>query len=87
MFGFDFGMYEVIFEVYMGDQLTSRQKMQALKEMLMLTFIDTVNKIKNDKRPMKVKMIRQEVVYDKTEKKQKTMENYVEFRNNAMDDI
>ena len=53
----------------------------------MLTFIDTVNKIKNDKRPMKVKMIRQEVVYDKTEKKQKTMENYVEFRNNAMDDI
>ena len=87
MFGFDFEMYEVIFEIYMGDQLTSRQKMQALKEMLMLTFIDTVNKIKNDKRPMKVKMIRQEVIYDKTEKKQKTMENYVEFRNNAIDDI
>lgn len=86
-FNFDFETYDVIFEVYIGDLLTNKQRMQAPKEMLIANFLQTVNQVKDDRRPIKVKMIRQEVVYDKIEKKQKVINNEIEFLNNACEEV
>lgn len=77
-------MYEVIFEVYVEDKLTNRQKMQAPKQILITNFIETAKQIKTDKRPIKIKMIRPEVIWDDFEQKQKTLNNEIELSNDAM---
>ena len=79
-----FDIYEVSFEIYIEDKLTNRQVMQAPKEMLMIHFIQTVNQISKDQRPIKIKMIRPEVIWDDFENEQKTLNNEICFSNNAM---
>ena len=85
MFGFGmFETYEVIFEIYIEDKLTNKQTMQAPKEILMANFIQTVKQISGDKRPIKIKMLRPEVIWDRYEKKQITLTNEIVFNNDAM---
>lgn len=77
-------MQEVIFEVYIEDKLTNRQQMQAPKEMLIANFLQTAKQIQNDKRPIKIKMIKQEVIWDEFENEQKVLNNEIQLSNNAM---
>lgn len=77
-------MYNIIFEVYIEDKLTNRQQMQAPKEMLIVNFVQTAKQIQNDQRPIKIKMIRQEVIWDNFEQKQRTLDYEIELSNNAM---
>lgn len=82
-FNFFGDIYDVVFEIYV-DNSVRKQRMQAPKEMIKLNFIQTVNQMVEDSRPIKIRMIREEVIWDKFENKQKTLENVIEFRNNAM---
>lgn len=77
-------MHDVIFEVYIEDRLTNRQQMQAPKEMLMANFLQTAKQIQRDQRPIKIKMIRPETIWDNFEQKQKTLNNEIELSNDAM---
>ena len=77
-------MHEVIFEVYIEDKLTNRQQMQAPKEMLIANFLQTAKQIQNEQRPIKIKMIRPETIWDNFEQKQKVLNNEIELSNNAM---
>ena len=79
-----FETYEVTFEIYIEDKMVNKQTMQAPKEILMANFIQTVNQIAQDRRPMKIRMSRPEVIWDEFENKQKVLENEVVFGNNAM---
>ena len=79
-----FETFELTFEIYIEDKLTNRQAIKAPKEMLIMNFLQTVKQIGNDKRPMKVKMYRPEVIWDNFEQKEKVLNNEVEFSNNAM---
>lgn len=79
-----FDIQEVIFEVYIEDKLTNRQQMQAPKDMLIANFLNTAKQIQRDKRPIKIKMIKQEVIWDEFEQKQKVLNNEIELSNNAM---
>ena len=79
-----FEMHNVIFEVYIEDNLTNRQRIQAPKEMLIANFIQTAQQIQNDQRPIKIKMIRQEEIWDNFEQKHRTVNYEIELRNNAM---
>lgn len=77
-------MYEVIFEVYIEDKLTNRQQMKAPKQMLIANFVQTAKQIKNDQRPIKLKMIVPVTIWDNFENKQKVLNNEVELNNDAM---
>ena len=77
-------MHDVVIEVYIEDKLTNRQQMQAPKNMLIANFIQTAKQIKNDRRPIKLKMIRQETIWDNIEQRHKTLNNEIELSNNAM---
>ena len=79
-----FDIYEVTFEIYNQDKLTNKQIIQAPKEMLIINFLQTVKQISNDQRPLRVKMIRPEIIWDRFENKQKTLNKEIEFSNNAM---
>jgi hypothetical protein len=77
-------MHNVIFEVYIEDKLTNRQQMQAPKEMLIANFLQTAKQIQNDQRPIKIKMIKPDSIWDSFEQKQKVLNNKIELSNDAM---
>lgn len=77
-------MHEVIIEVYIEDKLTNRRQMQAPKEVLIANFLNTAKQMKNDQRPIKLKMIRPEMIWDEFEKKQRIINNEIELSNDAM---
>jgi hypothetical protein len=79
-----FETHDVIFEVYIEDKLTNRQQMQAPKEMLIINFLQTAKQIQTDRRPIKIKMIRPEIIWDNFEQKQRVLNNEIELSNNAM---
>lgn len=79
-----FETYEVTFEIFLEDKLIGRQTMEAPKELIMASFAQKVNQIKDDKRPLKVRVTRPEVIWDNFENKEKTLTNEVSFSNNAM---
>lgn len=76
-------IYEVMFEVYLGDESVHRQIMKAPKEILIANFLQTAEQIRSDQRPIKFKMIRQEVIWDEFEQKQRVLNYEVEIDNNA----
>lgn len=79
-----FETYEVVFEIYIEDKLTNRQQMQAPKEMIIANFIQTAKQIQADRRPIKLKMIRQEEIWDKFEQRRRTLNYEIALSNNAM---
>lgn len=79
-----FETYNVLFEVYIEDKVTNRQQMQAPKEMLIINFLNTAKQIQADQRPIKIKMIRQEEIWDNFEQKHRTVNYEIELSNNAM---
>ena len=85
MFGFNMlDIYEVTFEIYIENRIVNKQTMQAPKEILIANFLQTVNQIGEDRRPMKIIMSRPEIIWDEFEHKQKTINNEIIFSNNAM---
>ena len=76
-------MHEVIFEIYIEDKLVNRQQMQAPKEILITNFLQTAKQIKNDQRPIKIKMIKPETIWDDFEKRERVLNNEIEISNNA----
>lgn len=58
--------------------------MQAPKQMLIANFVETAKKIKTDTRPIKIKMIKPETIWDSIEQKQKVLYNEIEISNDAM---
>ena len=79
-----FDIYEVTFEIYIKNKLVQKQTMQAPKEMLMMNFLNVMNQLGNDQRPMKVRMFRPETIWDRFENKERVLNNEVSFSNNAM---
>ena len=79
-----FEAHDVIFEVYIEDKLINRQQMQAPKEMLIANFLQTAKQIQADRRPIKIKMIRPEEIWDKFEQRRKILNNEIALSNNAM---
>lgn len=84
MFGSMFETYEVVFEIHIEDKLAKRQIMQAPKEILMVNFMQMAQQIKNDQRPMKIKMIVPDIIWDNFESKQKVLNNEIAVSNDAM---
>lgn len=77
-------MHDVIIEVYIEDKLTNRQEIKAPKDMLIANFVQTAKQMRYDKRPIKLKMIRQETIWDDIEQRHKTLNNEIELNNDAM---
>ena len=76
--------YKVDFEIYIEDKLVQKQTMQAPKEILIMNFMQMANQIKPDRRPMKIRIARQEIVWDNFENKEKVLDLDVECCNEAM---
>lgn len=54
----NFEAYECDIETYIEDKLVNKQTIQSPKEIIMMNFLQLINQIKDDKRPLKIKMTR-----------------------------
>lgn len=77
-------IYEVTIEVYIEDKMVQRQMMSAPKEMLIINFVQTMEQIGRDKRPMKIRMYRPTTIWDNFDNVSKTLNLETSFSNNAM---
>ena len=85
-FEFDpFEFYTVTFEMYIEDKLVNKQQMQAPDKILIMQFLDAAQKIAEDSRPIKIKMTTPTVIWDEFNKKEKVLQNGLEFMNRAME--
>jgi len=77
----DMNIYNVTFEIYIGDKLVQRESCRAPVVILKQQFMSLVEQIANDERPMRIRMVKKETIWDQFEQKQKILNNYVEFNN------
>ena len=76
-------IYEVMFEINVKDEGFKRQIMKAPREILIINFLELAQQIQNDPRPIQIRMIRQEVIWDQFEQKQKVLNNEIVLSNNV----
>ncbi len=76
-------IYEVLFEIRVRDEGFQRQTMLAPKDVLILQFLQLAKQIQNDPRPIQIRMIRQEIIWDQFEQKQKVLNNEIVLSNNV----
>lgn len=79
-FGFSEPM-DVVFEQYIGNALVNSQQLSAPPEVLQAQFIQLVQQVARQSKPMKIRMVRWEEVWDKFEGKWKKLELDMEFKN------
>ena len=77
-------IFNATFEIYIEDKLVQKQELQAPKEMLIANFLQTAKRIRSDKRPMKIRMTNQCVIWDDFENKEKVLDNEISASNDAM---
>lgn len=75
--------YEVTFKIYNEDKLVQSQTTQAPEEIIKMNFIQLVDQIGPDKRPMKMVMSRPETIWDNFENREKILDIWTSFSNNA----
>ena len=79
-----FELFDVEFETYIEDKLVSKQQLKAPKEMLQMNFLQVMKQAANDRRPIKVRMIVPNVIWDNFDNKEIVLNNEISFSNNAM---
>lgn len=84
---FDFDViYDVLVEQYVGNQIVSRQRFSAPKEVIMMQFMGLCEEAARQPQPIKIKMIRLQTIWDDIAGEEKTLELSMEFRNNRWEE-
>lgn len=81
---FNFGLSEpvdVLIEQYVGNACVSCQKVSAPPEILQVQFMQLVQQIASQSRPMKIRMVRWEDVWSQIDNEWKRLELDVVFQN------
>ena len=78
--------FDVIFTIYLGNQVIEQWRMQAPRpfieaQFIEIKFIQTVQQIASQSQPMKVIVSREEVIWDQFEQKHKVLPVTMEFQN------
>mgnify|MGYP004557858721 CR=1 FL=1 len=81
-FGFeDFGKQEVYtIEVKMGNQM-QRQRLQGAGEMVALQFIQLLEQARKSNQPVRLKISKEEEIWNQFKQELKNIENYIQFAN------
>lgn len=79
-FGFSEPM-EVILEQYIGNACVSRQQLSAPPEILQAQFMQLIQQVASQSRPMKIRMVRWKDVWSQINQEWKRLELDVVFQN------
>lgn len=79
-FGFDNEMEECIIEIKIGNQI-QRQRIQGMVEMIQMQFVQMLQEVGHSDQPIRVKLIKEDIIWNQFEKKSKVLENSIQFAN------
>lgn len=84
MFGFNFGfediMEDCILEIKLGNQI-QKQRMSAPREIIEQQFIGLMQETAQNQQPIKIKLIKQEEIWNQRLNQNKLLDNYIQFAN------
>lgn len=80
-FGFeDIAIEECIIEIKIGNTI-QKQKIRAIPDIIQMQFEQLLQQAANAQQPIKIKLIKEENIWNQFEKQFKTLENYIQFAN------
>lgn len=79
-FGFENNIEECIIEIKLGNQI-QRQRMQAMPEMIQMQFMQMLQEVGHSDQPIRIKLIKEENVWNQYRKQFKSLENSIQFAN------
>lgn len=71
-------LFDILFEVFLEDKAILRQFITAPREVHERHFMVLFEQVRNDPRPLRLKMSRDIVIWDEFEKRQKVLTNSIE---------
>ena len=79
-FGFDNEIEECIIEIKIGNQV-QRQRIQGLVEMIQMQFIQMLQEVGHSDQPIRIKLIKEESIWNQYNQQFKKLENSIQFAN------
>ena len=79
-FGFEDNLEIYILEIKMGNNI-QRQQLQGTSDMVQLQFMQLVREVGNTNQPIRLRIIKQEEIWNQYSQNRKILENYIQFAN------
>ena len=81
-FGFEDNLEIYILEIKMGNNI-QRQQLQGTSDMVQLQFMQLVREVGNTNQPIRLRIIKQEEIWNQYSQSRKILENYIQFANKS----
>lgn len=81
-FGFEDNLEIYILEIKMGNNI-QRQQLQGTSDMVQLQFMQLVREVGNTNQPIRLRIIKQEEIWNQYPQSRKILENYIQFANKS----
>ena len=81
-FGFEDNLETYILEIKMGNNI-QRQQLQGTSDMVQLQFMQLVREVGNTNQPIRLRIIKQEEIWNQYSQSRKILENYIQFANKS----
>lgn len=81
-FGFEDNLENYILEIKMGNNI-QRQQLQGTPDMVQLQFMQLMQEVGNTNQPIRLRIIKQEEIWNQYSQSRKILENYIQFANKS----
>ena len=81
-FGFEDNLEIYILEIKMGNNI-QRQQLQGTSDMVQLQFMQLVREVGNTNQPIRLRIIKQEEIWNQYSQSRKILESYIQFANKS----
>lgn len=81
-FGFEDNLEIYILEIKMGNNI-QRQQLQGTPDMVQLQFMQLMQEVGNTNQPIRLRIIKQEEIWNQYSQSRKILENYIQFANKS----
>lgn len=81
-FGFEDNLEIYILEIKMGNNI-QRQQLQGTSDMVQLQFMQLMQEVVNTNQPIRLRIIKQEEIWNQYSQSRKILENYIQFANKS----
>lgn len=81
-FGFEDNLEIYILEIKMGNNI-QRQQLQGTSDMVQLQFMQLVREVSDTNQPIRLRIIKQEEIWNQYSQSRKILENYIQFANKS----
>ena len=81
-FGFEDNLEIYILEIKMGNNI-QRQQLQGTSDMVQLQFMQLMQEVGNTNQPIRLRIIKQEEIWNQYSQSRKILENYIQFANKS----